>query len=520
MRNACTECRATQHWQNYIIVSIKVGESLEPFSGGFQISDNLLTVNEVRESIDTRVQWLGLVAAASGTFLTALDITVNVALPDIAGDFGTDAVTIQWIIIFYVGSSTAMQLGLGGAADVFGLKRMFMVGLIAYTVSVLAIGLSQDMGVVFGLRVVQSVGNGLLIALAPAIVTRLFPDDFRGRALGIMGGLGTLGMITGSLGGGFLVDEFGWRAIFLGRTPLCLAAIGFSAALLRVPGKPDRDSGFDLRGASTLSIALAALILLLSLGGRFGWTEGYIPVLAVVSVMGLLAFWAVERGAARPILELSLLRNRVLSTGLLLSLLAFVSTFVNWFILPFLVVDSLGASVSVWGALLMLMTVANALSAPAGGWLSDRANPAYTITASLVASLAAMLLLATLDGGSSATEVAVGLLAVGVGTGLFQSSNANLIMGSVPVDRLGTGGGMIGLFRGLGTVFSVAIMGAVLSARENAHRVSVDEEAAFELAYRETYLVAAAIVAVSVAVSLSLWPNLPRIGQRLRHGLK
>ena len=466
-----------------------------------------MTVDKAKESIDNGPRWLGLVAAASGTFLTALDITVNVALPDIAGDFGTDSVTIQWIIIFYVGSSTAMQLGLGGAADVFGLKRMFMVGLVAYTASVVAIGLSGSLGVVFGLRVVQSVGNGLLIALAPAIVTRLFPEEFRGRALGIMGGLGTLGMITGSLGGGFLVDEFGWRAIFLGRAPLCLLAIGFSAAFLRVPDKSSRNSGFDLLGALILSVALAALIMLLSLGGRFGWTDIYIPILAVVSVVGLPAFWAVERRVARPILELSLMRNRVLTTGLLLSLLAFVSTFVNWFILPFLVVDSLGASASAWGALLMLMTVTSALASPVGGWLSDRASPAYTITASLVVSLVAMLLLAMLDGESAVSEVAVGLLAVGVGTGLFQSSNANLIMGSVPVERLGTGGGMIGLFRGLGTVFSVAIMGAVLSARQSVHLVSGDEAEAFSLAYRETYLVAAGIVAVSVVVSLTLWPR-------------
>ena len=223
--------------------------------------------------------------------------------------------------------------------------------------------------------------------------------------------------------------------------------------------------------------------------------------------MGLLAFWAIERRAARPILELSLLRNRVLATGLLLSLLAFVSTFVNWFILPFLVVDSLGASASAWGALLMLMTVANALGAPLGGWLSDRASPAYTITASLAVSLVAMLLLAMLDGGSQVTEVAVGLLTVGIGTGLFQSSNANLIMGSVPADRLGTGGGMIGLFRGLGTVFSVAIMGAALSARESVHRVSVDEGEAFVLAYQEIYLVASVLTAVAVVVSLTLWPR-------------
>ena len=168
-------------------------------------------------------------------FLTSLDITVNVALPNITDSFGTDAITIQWIIILYVGSSTAMHLGLGGAADAFGLKRMFVIGLIAYTVAVFAIGFAQSLGLLFGLRVFQAVGNGLLMVLAPAIVTRLFPSEFRGRALGIMAALGTLGMMVGSLGGGALVDAFGWRAIFLGRVPLCLLAIAFSAALLRLP---------------------------------------------------------------------------------------------------------------------------------------------------------------------------------------------------------------------------------------------------------------------------------------------
>ena len=180
-------------------------------------------------------------------FLTALDITVNVALPDITDSFGTDAVTIQWIIIFYVGSSTGMQLGLGGAADAFGLKRMFLVGLVSYTAAVLAIGLSDDLALVFGLRVFQSVGNALLIALGPAIVTSLFPAEFRGRALGIMAALGTLGMISGSLGGGALVDALGWRTIFLARVPLCLLAIGFSALFLRVPGR--RPTGGALRPA-------------------------------------------------------------------------------------------------------------------------------------------------------------------------------------------------------------------------------------------------------------------------------
>ncbi len=448
-----------------------------------------------------------MVAAASGVFLTALDITVNVALPDITDSFDTDPVTIQWIIIFYVGGSAGMQLGLGGAADAFGLKRMFLLGLVSYTVAVLAIGLSDSLSLVFGLRVFQAVGNGLLIALGPAIVTTLFPPEFRGRALGIMAALGTLGMISGSLGGGALVDAFGWRSIFLSRVPLCLLAIAFSAFFLRVPSRPGARSGFDLLGAIILFVSVGSLILLLSLGGRNGWTEFYIPVLAVVSACGFGAFVVVERSVSSPILHLSLLKNRILAPALVTSLLVFVSTFVNWFILPFFVIESLGASASVWGFLLMLMTAANSVSAPLGGWLSDRANPAYTITASVTVSTLAMLTMSRLGADSSVVSVGFGLVIVGIGMGLFQTSSANLIMGSVPPDRLGMGGGIMGLARGMGTVSSVAIMGAIFAVRETTRALSATPEDAFILAFRDTYIVAVALAAAAILVSFTLWPR-------------
>ena len=456
-------------------------------------------------------------------FLTSLDITVNVALPNITDSFGTDAVTIQWIIILYVGSSTAMHLGLGGAADAFGLKRMFMLGLIAYTVAVFAIGFAQSLGLVFGLRVFQSVGNGLLMALAPAIVTWLFPSEFRGRALGIMAALGTLGMMVGSLGGGALVDAYGWRAIFLGRVPLCLAAIAFSAALLRLPDDSSRPGSqgetrrFDVWGSASLFTAVGALILMLSLGGRNGWTEVYVPGLGIVSAVSLAAFVGVERRAARPVLQLSILRNRVLAPALVVSMLAMVSTFVNWFLLPFFVVESLGASASVWGLLLLLMTVATTLSAPLGGWLSDRWHPAYTITGGLIAAAIAMVSLSVLDERSSVAQVALGLVGVGIGTGLFQSANANLIMGAMPADRLGMGGGIMGLSRGLGTVFSVAIMGAIFSARVGVREVSLPEEQAFILSFQDTYRIAVGLGVAAIAVSCTIWPVFVR-GRRTYSG--
>ena len=539
-------------------------------------------------------------------FLTSLDITVNVALPNITDSFGTDAVTIQWIIILYVGSSTAMHLGLGGAADAFGLKRMFVLGLIAYTLAVVAIGFAQSLGAVFGLRVFQALGNGLLMALAPAIVTYLFPAEFRGRALGIMAALGTLGMMVGSLGGGALVDAFGWRAIFLGRAPLCLAAIAFSTALLKLPDTspspsrkmgryfanrhsgagrnpesrdercvsclnrhsgagrnpesrdercisclnrhsgagrnpeskdkrfisyppflaplservtsliPRPPRGFDAWGATTLFTAVGALILMLSLGGRHGWTAAYVPLLGVISLASVAAFIAVERRAERPVLQLSVLRNRVLAPALVVSILAMVSTFVNWFLLPFFVVESLGASASVWGLLLMLMTIATAMSAPLGGWLSDRWHPAYTITAGLVAATVAMVALAFMDQRSSVLHVALGLIGVGVGTGLFQSANANLIMGNMPPDRLGMGGGVMGLSRGLGTVFSVAIMGAIFSARVTAREATLPEDQAFIQAFQDTYRIATALGLTAIAVSCTIWPKFQKHSRRPR----
>jgi len=118
---------------------------------------------------NTASKWIGLVAASAGMFLGSLDITVNVAFPDITRSFGTDLQTVQWIIIFYVGSMTGLQLGLGSAVDVYGLKRFYIIGLATYTLAVFLIGIAPLLSMVFGLRVLQAVGNGLVLASAPGL---------------------------------------------------------------------------------------------------------------------------------------------------------------------------------------------------------------------------------------------------------------------------------------------------------------------------------------------------------------
>ncbi len=443
-------------------------------------------------------------------FLTSLDLTVNVALPDITADLGTDLRTVQWIIVLYVGGSVSLQLGLGSAADVYGLRRFYIIGLAAYALAVLLIGLAPTLPFVLGLRVMQAVGNGLIVASAPALITAIFPSEERGRALGLMSAISTLGMIAATLGGGVLVDAFGWRSIFLARVPLTLITI-LLALLILAEYKPAVRPRFDLRGATLAAAGLACLVLFLTLGGRIGWLSPVVLLLCAGATVALILLVRLERTVQHPVLDPALLTHPLLVPVITASFLMFMSTFVNLFILPFYVSDVLEVDAKALGFLLMLTPVIAGSVAPIGGWLSDRMPPAYLTTTALAVSAAAMLWFSTLTVQSAVGDVALRMALGGIGLGVFQAANATLIMGAVPRDRLATGGALISLSMSLGIVTSVALMGGVFDGRLGVHESAVAESAqAFVLAFRETYIVAGLLGVLAVAVSITYWPSVLR----------
>ena len=464
-------------------------------------------------------KWLGLVAASTGMFLGSLDITVNVALPNITSSFDADIQTVQWIIIFYVGSSAGLQITLGSAADAYGLKRFFIIGLAVYTLAVLLISLAPSLPIVFGLRVLQAVGNGLLMACAPALVTGMFLPEERGKALGMMAGLGTLGMLVGALAGGVLVDSFGWRAIFAARVPFGVCAIALSLVALSERASAEAKQGFDLRGAVTLFTGLVSFILFLTLGGRMGWTAPVALTLALLSLASLGAFTYVESRARRPVLDLRLLRHRVLAPAFVSAYLISMSSFVNWFILPFFVSDVMGANAKTWGMVMMLMPLTIAASAPIGGWVSDRVPPAYLSTVAGAMMALTIFSYTMLGEGASVSDLAFRSAAMGISMGLHQAANANLVMGNVPSNRLGTGGAIMTLSRSMGSVSSVAALSALFASRQEWHAPALaglgvvgdpGDTHAFILAFKDVYLVAALLGAAAAVVSVTYWPRFLR----------
>ena len=274
--------------------------------------------------------------------------------------------TVQWIIISYLGTSTGPQLVFGRLADAHGLKRFYLIGVLIYSLAVLFISLATTFEWVLAWRVLQAIGYAMVVTTVPALVTRLFPAAERGRALGSMMSVGTLGMITATLGGGYLVDAFGWASIFAFRVPLGLIAFFLAYAVLTEAVSDEQQGRLDLGGIVALFVTLVALVLFLNLGGRFGW--GSVSVISLAGLVLVAGTWFVriETRSSEPIIALDVFCgpvNRALIAGFLMSM----ATFVNLFILPFFVSEVVGASALVLGVLLTLPSIASAAASPIAG---------------------------------------------------------------------------------------------------------------------------------------------------------
>jgi MFS family permease len=266
----------------------------------------------------------------------------------------------------------------------------------------------------------------------------------------------------------------------------------------------------------TLFIGLVAFILFLTLGGRFGWTLPYVLLLLLLSVLAGTAFVYIEHTVSQPVFDLTLFRHRVLVPVVAAAFLMHLAVFVNWFILPFYVSDTLHANAKTLGFLLMLMMVISTVASPLGGWLSDQMPPAYLTTLALVIVTGAMFWCTQLGADATVAQVMWRMIAVGLGMGLFQAANATLVMSSVPSDQLGTGGALLAMSRSMGTVSSVALMGALFASRLDVHTLSIAQQGvaevaarsqAFVPAFKDTYGMSTILAGMAVLVSLRYWPR-------------
>jgi EmrB/QacA subfamily drug resistance transporter len=421
------------------------------------------------QPVDYTRKWFVMAAVATGVLLATIDASiVNVALPTLTKALDADLATVEWVVLAYLLTITTLMLSVGRLADMAGKKSLYLAGIIIFTIGSMLCGLSSTIYTLIGFRVLQAVGAAMTTALGTAIVTEAFPPSERGKALGISGGLVSVGIVLGPTLGGILIEHLSWHWIFFVNLP-----VGIAGALMvscYVPNfKPAGGQRFDFAGAGAMFLGVLCLLVALTVGQYVGFGSFPVVGLLVFSVVCLAGFIAVERRVAHPMIDVGLFRNRLFSVNLITGFVSFVAIAGTLILMPFYLEDILGFEPQEMGLLLAVVPIAMGLVAPLSGAVSDRVGVRPIAVVGLLTLLIGYTALTTLGPDTTAMGYALRFLPVGIGMGIFQSPNNSAIMGAVPRARLGIASGLLALTRTLGQTVGVSAFGALWAGQVMAH---------------------------------------------------
>jgi len=415
-------------------------------------------------------KWIAMSVVAVGTFMSTLDSgAVRIALPQLGHVFQAGPNTVVWVWLIYLLIGTGLMLTLGWAGDAFGRKRLYTFGLAIFSLGLGLCSLAQSLIQLVMFRLVQAVGAAMTVATGNAIITASFPSQERGRALGIMGAVVGVGLLSGPALGGILLDLLGWRSVFYLRLPIGIIGVAMARALLKNQFSPKRGQKFDLLGAATLFLALTCLLLAMNRGQSLGWASPWVVSLGVMSVLLLLLFLFVERRLAQPVLDLRLFRRRLFSAASGSHVFLYMATTAVSFLMPFYLIQGQGLSASKAGLLLVTIPAISLVVSPLSGRLSDRLGTLFLCASGLTLVSAGLFLLSGLGANASIGNVVLRFLVLGVGMALFVPPNTSAIMGSVPSEKLGTASAMVGTLRQVGMSVGLAIASSVFAASQFSH---------------------------------------------------
>lgn len=459
--------------------------------------------------VDYSQKWFVMVAVAASTILATIDASiVNVAFPTLVEALDTSFNVIQWVALAYLLTIATLTLGMGRLGDVVGKKKLYIAGLVIFTVASALCGLVPDVSWLIGFRVLQGIGSVMILALGAAILVEAFPPQERGKALGWIGTAVSLGIVSGPVIGGLLIASFDWRAIFFVNIPVGILSAWL--AIRYVPSaSPGKEQRFDIAGAVLMSIALFSLSLALTLGQERGFASTPILIAFGIAALAGALFVVVELRVDQPMLELRLFKNPMLSVSVTSGYLAFVCLSATFFLLPFYLEGVLGFDVGTTGLLLGASPLMMGLFSPISGNLSDRLGIRRLTLFGLIVIAAVYFSFSTLGEDTTALHYLALAVPLGIGLGVFNSPNNSAIMGSVPPEYMGIGGGLLTITRLLGQISGIAILGSIWATSVASASGGVLPEggasaaspAAQVTGLHTTFAIAGVIMVVSVAIS-------------------
>ena len=448
-------------------------------------------------------RWWTLVAVALATFMTYLDNNVtNVAIPTIQRSLHLSIAGLEWVVSSYILVFAGLLLAGGRLADVYGRRRMFMIGLSIFTLSSLTAGLAGSGGILIASRLFQGLGAALVVPTTLAIILATFGDAReRTTAVGVWTAIGALALAFGPFIGGFVSQHLHWGWIFFINVPV--GAVTFAVAALSMRESRDAAAArrLDVPGLVTSAIALFSLTYALIEGHDKGWTSALIlGAFAAAAVSGAV-FALIESRSRQPMVTMSLFRSRVFSGGIATMMLWAFGIFGIYFFTSLYLQGVLGFSPTKAGLAFLPMALCMAVVAAVTGPVAARVGAHRTVAFGLVLIAAGVYLVSRLGQGAALADLMPGFLLIGAGSGL-NVPLTDSILRTMPRERSGIASALLNASREVSGLLGITVIGAVLRSRQGvAARGGAGPARAFLDGYQAGLLVTVALVAAGAVVS-------------------
>ncbi len=439
------------------------------------------------------------VSMLSAFMSTFMGSSINIALPQIGGEFKMDAVLLSWVATSYILASAVFMIPAGRAGDITGRKKIFLSGVTVFTLASFFTIFAPSKGWLIAARVTQGIGAPMIFASSNAILVSVFPKKERGKALGIAVAAVYAGLTTGPLIGGVLTTQFGWRAIFWATIPAGVIII--LTALWKLKGEWAEAKGekFDFAGAFVFGAGLVGLIYGLS---ELPSLKG--GVTAGAGVIALMIFTAIEKKAGYPLIDLDLFKkNKAFAFSSLAAFIHYSSTFGIVFLMSLYLQYIKALTPQEAGLVIMAQPAMMALLSPLAGRVSDKVEPGIVASAGMSVTAAGLFMLVNVGENTSVVFIAAVLLGIGVGYAFFSSPNTNAIMSSVDKKHLGIASGITGAMRMTGQMTGIAVCMVLFSLIIGKVEVTPEHHDGFLKAVKTAFTIFGFLCVTGIFASLA-----------------
>lgn len=409
-------------------------------------------------------KWAILFCVVIMTFMACIDGSiVNVALPKISSDLNKPILDTQWIVTSYLMVISALVLLCGRIGDVKGKCRVFKAGVLIFTIGSFLSGLTKTLPLLIASRSIQAIGGACAMATGMGIITSVFNEKERGRAMGLSASAIAMGVMVGPALGGVLV-AVRWDLIFWINVPIGIIAFLFSMKYLPRM-KTDSNEKIDIKGTVVFAIFIVSSMLAITKGEVLGYTDKYIILGFIIAILSLIIFIYLEKTVESPILDLKLFDIKLFSLSIACSALSFLAISSMNIIIPLYLEQVLQMNSLHAGLFLIIYPLCLSIVAPFSGSLSDKFNGRLISLIGVALLTVGLFFMEKININSSLIYLGVCCAVMGLGNGIFKSTNNALVMQKIPQNRLGIAGSMNSLVSNLAMAYGFTFATTILYGR-------------------------------------------------------